>query len=49
MFKTTLKFERETKGTYVYSAGDDPTAPAKTLYITKSAVKGAAPGEITLE
>lgn len=47
--KTTLKLERDTKGTNVYK-NDDENAPIPSLYIKKSAFKkGDAPKTITVE
>lgn len=31
----TLTFKKETAGTFVYET-DDPTAPSKTLYVSKA-------------
>lgn len=44
---TQLKKERETKGTFVYK-NDEDNAPIPSLYIKKSAFKGDAPDEITI-
>jgi hypothetical protein len=46
--KTKLKLERDTKGTNVYK-NDSDDAPIPSLYIKKSAFKGDAPKEITVE
>jgi hypothetical protein len=47
--KTTLKFDRETKGTNVYKNGDDD-APIPSLYIKKTAFKkGDPPKTLTIE
>lgn len=46
--KTTLKLERDTKGTNVYK-NDDTDAPIPSLYIKKSAFSGDAPKSITVE
>lgn len=39
--------KRDTKGTYVYGNEDDGSA-IRSLYITKSAVDGEPPAEITV-
>lgn len=46
--KTTLKLERETKGTFVFK-NDEDNAPIPSLYIKKSAFKDGAPKAITVE
>lgn len=46
--KTTLKHERETKGTHVYK-NDDPDAPIPSLYIKKSAFSKEAPATLTID
>lgn len=47
--KTTLKLDRETKGTQVYK-NDDEGAPIPSVYIKKSAFKtDEAPKSITIE
>jgi len=47
--KTTLKLERETKGTFVFK-NDEDDAPIPSLYVKKSAFKkGDAPKTITVE
>lgn len=38
--KTTLKWERETKGTHVFKNADDD-APIPSLYVSKAAFKDA--------
>lgn len=45
--KTTLKKDRDTKGTYVYKNGD-ADAPIPSLYIKKSAFEGDAPESIEI-
>lgn len=49
--KTKMKLERDTKGTYVYSTTEEDAkaAPIRSLYITRGAIKGDAPEEITVE
>lgn len=48
--KVKMTKDRDTKGTYVYKAEDDSKeSPIRSLYITKSAVSGEAPAEITVE
>lgn len=46
--KTSLKLDRETKGTFVYK-DDTPNAPIPSVYIKKSAFSGDAPESITIE
>lgn len=46
--KVKLKHDRETKGTHVYKDAADK-APIPSVYIKKSAFKGDAPEELTLE
>lgn len=47
--KTTLKFERDTKGTNVYK-NDADDAPIPSLYVKKTAFKkGDPPKEINVE
>ena len=46
--KIKMSKSRDTKGTYVYK-NDDEGAAIRSLYITKSAVPGDAPDEITVE
>jgi hypothetical protein len=46
--KTKLTLERDTKGTFVYK-NDEDNAPIRSLYISRSAVKGEAPKSITIE
>lgn len=47
--KTTLKLERETKGTFVFK-NDEDNAPIPSLYIRKSAFKGKeAPESIKID
>lgn len=46
--KTTLKLDRETKGTFVYKDESDG-APIPSVYIKKSAITGDAPQSITIE
>ncbi len=45
--KVKMTKDRDTKGTYVYKSDEDGTA-IRSLYITKSAVAGDAPAEITV-
>lgn len=49
--KTKMKLDRETKGTFVYATMDDDekSAPIRSLYISRSAIKGDAPETITVE
>jgi hypothetical protein len=49
--KTKMKLGRDTKGTYVYETMDEDakSAPIRSLYIARSAIKGDAPEEITIE
>lgn len=49
--KTKMKLDRETKGTFVYATmdEDEKAAPIRSLYISRSAIKGDAPAEITVE
>lgn len=49
--KTKMKLERDTKGTFVYATmdEDEKSAPIRSLYISRSAIKGDAPAEITVE
>lgn len=47
--KTTLKFNKETKGTHVFKNEDD-NAPIASLYVSKEAFKGKEPPKtITVE
>lgn len=46
--KIKMNKKRDTKGTFVYG-NDEDGAAIRSLYITKSAVKGDAPDEITVE
>jgi len=46
--KIKMTKDRDTKGTFVYKNNDDGTA-IRSLYITKSAITGEAPAEITVE
>jgi hypothetical protein len=47
--KTTLKFERDTKGTHVYK-NDEDDAPIPSLYVKKTAFKkGDPPKTLTIE
>ncbi len=46
--KTTLKHDRETKGTHVYK-NDADDAPIPSLYIKKSAFKGEPPPSLTID
>ena len=48
--KTTLKWDRETKGTHVYK-NDADDAPIPSLYIKKTAFKkdGEAPKTLTID
>lgn len=49
MPKTTLKLDRDTKGTFVFK-NDEPDAPIPSLYIKKGAFKdNEAPKSITVE
>lgn len=47
LVKTTLKFERETPGTYVFSNSKDNT-PIPTLYVKKSAFEDEPPKRIVV-
>lgn len=46
--KTTLKFDRETKGTNVYK-NDSDDAPIPSLYVKKTAFKKDPPKTLTVE
>lgn len=46
--KCKLKHEKTTKNTEVFK-NNDAGAPISSLYIQKSAIKGDAPEEITVE
>lgn len=46
--KIKMTKNRDTKGTFVYKNDEDGSA-IRSLYITKSAVKGDPPEEITVE
>jgi hypothetical protein len=46
--KLKMTFNRETKGTFVYK-NDSQDAAIKSLYVTRGAVQGDAPKEITVE
>ena len=46
--KTTMKLDRETKGTHVYK-NEDEGAPIPSVYIKKSAFKGDPPATITID
>jgi hypothetical protein len=46
--KIKMMKKRDTKGTFVYGSEEDGAA-IRSLYITKSSVKGDAPEEITVE
>lgn len=46
--KTTMKLERETKGTFVFK-NDEDNAPIPSLYIKKSAFSDGAPKSIIVE
>jgi len=48
MPKTTLKLDRDTKGTFVFK-NDAEDAPIPSLYIKKHAFPGDAPKSITVE
>lgn len=46
--KIKMKLGRDTKGTHVYKCDED-NAAIPSLYIKKTAIKGDAPAEITVE
>jgi len=46
-----LNHLRETKGTHLYVADNEDTAPIKSVYVKKSAIKGERPEciQVTVE